>query len=161
MMWRLFLKKLSCGIDPKHDAETIKSFSEHFHVPSHYVMARMKTFWHTTTASIKDTAMVDRPTKPKTKSISDWLSRPYAEYSVAETRRSRLWQALIAFIHSHGGFVVSPPGAKEIKIEILKDSDLPTKLARIGYVPRHFGVGTRITSSGFMPVDVIEITLGK
>ena len=54
---------------------------------------------------------------------------------------------------------MSPPGAKYVRVEILKDSALPVKLVDLGYDPRVAGVNTRITSTGFMPVDVISITL--
>jgi len=42
-----------------------------------------------------------------------------------------------------------------------KDSDLPVKLAELGWNPIQCSSGTRITGRGLMPVDVIEITLGK
>ena len=53
------------------------------------------------------------------------------------------------------------PGASSVRIEIAKDSDLPVKLAELGWNPIQCSSGTRITGRGLMPVDVIEITLGK
>jgi len=44
-----------------------------------------------------------------------------------------------------------------VRIEIPKDSDLPTKLAK--YHPIACGSTTRVTGGGFELVDVIEIVL--
>ena len=44
-----------------------------------------------------------------------------------------------------------------MRIEVLKNSSLPAKLAR--YAPRLCSSGTRIEAGEFLPVDVIEISL--
>jgi hypothetical protein len=96
--------------------------------------------------------MADSP--PKTKpNYEAWVKAQ----SAAIERRKNLFEALHKFISQQGGWLVSPPGAREIRIEIPKKSDLPTKLTH--YNPRHCGVSTRIVSSGFVPVDVIAIYL--
>ena len=77
------------------------------------------------------------------------------------------------------GWVVSPPGAKNLRVEVRRDSTLSAKLVELGYNPTHCGTGTRIASGGtvetiiergkqtarlhdgIIPVDIIEITLGK
>jgi hypothetical protein len=124
--------------------------------------------------------MAERDTK-KTKSVSDWANRPARPETAGLEQRRKLWEALRDFIHSVGSWVVSPPGQKEIRIECRQGSSLPAKLIELGYSPRHCGTGTRITATGttetitkhsttgqpiirqhpgFVPVDIIEITLG-
>ena len=80
--------------------------------------------------------------------------------SLTEQRR-KLWETLNSFIGQEGGWVVSPPGEKHLRVEIPRKSALPSRLLELGYAVRAAGVGTRITPSGFMPVDVIWVTLGK
>jgi len=71
----------------------------------------------------------------------------------------RLWHAIHDFCRQHGGTVVSVPGHKEIRIEIPKDSTLPTKLSALGYQPHHCCATTRITAGTFTTVNVVSITL--
>jgi hypothetical protein len=70
-----------------------------------------------------------------------------------------LLAALTKFIQGSGCFVVSPPGAKIVRVEIPKGSDLPVQLAN--YSPILCGTGTRVTSRGIMDVDIIELSLEK
>lgn len=72
-------------------------------------------------------------------------------------QKKDLWATLAEFTRLNGGWVTSPPSTKTIRIEILKGSTLPVKLAH--YHPRLCGTGTRITNGGFQSVDVIEISL--
>jgi hypothetical protein len=76
-------------------------------------------------------------------------------------QRKRLWAALSDFIHANGGWVVSRPGVKEVRIEIPKNSPLPVKLSELGYHSRLCSTGTRIHTGAWVSVDVVEITLGK
>jgi hypothetical protein len=77
----------------------------------------------------------------------------------AARRRMKLQQSLTAFVEQNGGWITSIPGAKFMRVEVTKDSSLPAKLAQLGFAPYHANVGTRITSCGFTPVDVLEISL--
>jgi hypothetical protein len=77
----------------------------------------------------------------------------------AVEQRKRLWEALSDYVHAQGGWVISRPGIKEIRIEIPKNSSLPTKLVELGYSPRHINTCTRIQLGKIVPVDVVEISL--
>jgi hypothetical protein len=94
-------------------------------------------------------------------------------------QRRKLWEALITYITSNGGWVTGLPGAKHLRAEVPRGSALPAKLMEFGYSIRHCGAGTRLTPggnveiitehstgkpiarhhAGFVPVDIIEITL--
>ena len=113
--------------------------------------------------------------------VSDWVNRPSPAPTSAELeKRRRLWEALSAWVSQHGGWFVSLPGNREIRIEIPQGSSIPARLQEFGFFPRHCGTSTRITGtgttetivehssgepiirhhSGFVPVDILEITLG-
>jgi hypothetical protein len=128
--------------------------------------------------------MADTPRVVKSqKQIDDWARRQAQTDSAraeAAERRQKLFTALNSFISSQGGWVVSTPGAKNLRIECVQGSALPAKLIELGYSPRHCGASTRITGTGgaetitdrrtgnaiirrhdgIIPVDIIEITLG-
>ena len=78
---------------------------------------------------------------------------------MAEQRR-KIWKALTVFIRSNGGHVYR---AQKIYALSYHNSTLAARLLELGYSVRAAGITTRITGStenhGFMPVDVIEITL--
>jgi hypothetical protein len=119
--------------------------------------------------------------KPKT--VREWVNdrRPVRSISVEFEKRRRLWEAMSAFVTGEGGWVTSLPGVKHLRIEVLQGSALPAKLIELGYSVRTAGTGTRITPRGtietitahsatgkpithqhpgFVPIDIIEITLG-
>jgi hypothetical protein len=128
--------------------------------------------------------MADNPRAVKTqKQIDDWTrNQAQAEGAKAEAneRRQKLFTALNTFISAQGGWVVSAPGAKNLRVEMRQGSSLPAKLSEFGYDPRHCGTSTRITPTGIVEtitehstgkpiirhhagiiaVDIIEITLG-
>jgi hypothetical protein len=126
--------------------------------------------------------MAERSTD-KTKTVSDWVNRKPDRPRAAEVEQRRLlWEALRDFIHAAGGWVVSLPGLREVRIECPCGSSLPVKLADLGYSVRAAGSGTRITPTGtvenviehnrtekpiihrhpgIVSVDILEITLGK
>jgi hypothetical protein len=82
----------------------------------------------------------------------------------AELRnREKVWHALNAYIHSAGGWAVSAPGDfKIMRVEVPPNSEIPIRLAERGFRLNYIGSGaTRNTSAGIVPVDVIEIVLGK
>jgi len=79
--------------------------------------------------------------------------------AVEARRRKNLFAALNQVVTEHLGSITSVPGAKIVKMEIPKDSELPEKLKRLGYSPMPCGSITRITGTGFTAYDVIEISL--
>ena len=74
-------------------------------------------------------------------------------------KRQDLWDAMHEFIRNHGGVVTSVSGTKVVRVEIPKESALPSKLRDLGYDPRHIGMTSRTVSGGFTSVDIIEISL--
>jgi hypothetical protein len=76
---------------------------------------------------------------------------------VSEQRR-RLWNALRDFIHSQGGWVISPPFGRLLRIQVEQGSSLPVQLEKAGHRLRHAGMTTRI-GPGFRTVDVLELDL--
>ena len=73
-------------------------------------------------------------------------------------KRRKLWRALTEFIQSHGGWVVSPPSDRYLRVEVPQGSSLPVRLAKIGYSLRHAGLTTRL-DDGFVTIDVLELDL--
>jgi hypothetical protein len=75
-------------------------------------------------------------------------------------RQRRLWNALNDFIRkSGGGWLVSAPHERWLRAEVERGSSLPVKLYEMGYDVQAAGIGTRVTSSGFLPVDIITFKL--
>jgi len=89
--------------------------------------------------------------------IDGTLVMTVAEHERAKKRRE-LWHALTNFIQSHGGWVVSPPSGRYLRVEVPQGSSLPVRLAKVGYSLRHAGMTTRI-GDGFVTVDVLELDL--
>ena len=98
--------------------------------------------------------------KTPTQVFRSW-ARSRGGVSVKDQRRVNLSEALTRFIQGNGGFVTSPPGQRLVRIEIAKDSPLPVKLAEMGYEPILCGQTMRTVSSGFVQVDIIEISLER
>ena len=97
-------------------------------------------------------------------------------------KRQKLWEALNDYVSTAGGWIVSMPGARILRIEIPQRSPLAAKLSELGYRVLHVGVGTRLTPGGtvetitahstqptpiirqhpgWLPVDILEIELAK
>ncbi len=87
--------------------------------------------------------------KPQRKRITD-AKELEAEIKLSATRQQRLqkiteekrklWTALNDYIRAEGSFIVSPPYATPVRLEITnKDSALPALLARYGYNPHYAG----------------------
>ena len=79
-------------------------------------------------------------------------------------KQKKLWEALSAYITQQGGWVVSVPGLKVLRLEIPQGSSLASKLSELGWVPRHAGTGTRLSPGRtpeeiFRSVDIVEVTL--
>jgi hypothetical protein len=112
----------------------------------------------------------------KTKNYIDWKNRPFAKDANAEQKRQQAekWSALAEWIRKHGGSVVSIHGAKTLRIEVPKNSELPAKLRELGYITVSHGSISRIVgtdyvkpsdelygarTSPFAEYDVLEIRL--
>jgi hypothetical protein len=79
-------------------------------------------------------------------------------------RRNELWQSLNRFVRENGGAVVSIPGLSPLRIEISKNSNLPTQLIDAGYAVHQAGRTSRVggdPKNPFEQVDVIEVDLPK
>jgi hypothetical protein len=95
--------------------------------------------------------------------------KPYGSDSVSNIdaqrrRRNELWQNLNRYIRENGGAVVSIPGTSPLRVEISKNSNLPTTLANAGYQCHQAGRTTRIVGDAknpFEQVDVIQVDLPK
>lgn len=100
--------------------------------------------------------MADAIQKAKLKNpYVDWKNRPFATNASAEERRrqSERFSALSEFIRKHGGFVTSPPG-KVLRVEVMKGSVLPAKLAELGYnVVSHGSVSRVVGIDRVSPTD--------
>jgi hypothetical protein len=82
----------------------------------------------------------------------------------AKRRRNELWQNLNRYIRENGGAVVSIPGLSPLRIEISKNSNLPTQLSNAGYQCHQAGRTSRIggdPKNPFEQVDVVEVDLPK
>ena len=93
--------------------------------------------------------------------VTSWVDGALTMTAAAHERakkRRELWLALTDFIQSHGGWVVSPPSGRYLRIEVPQGSSLPVRLAKVGYGLRHAGMTTRI-GDGFVTVDVLELDL--
>ena len=44
-------------------------------------------------------------------------------------KRRELWRALTDFIQNHGGWVVSPPSSRYLRVEVPQGSSLPVRRA--------------------------------
>jgi hypothetical protein len=70
-----------------------------------------------------------------------------------------LWDALNEFVRSNGGWLVSAPGEKWLRVEVPRDSLLPSRLIECGYGVRAAGITTLVTANGLMPTEIISFTL--
>jgi hypothetical protein len=86
-----------------------------------------------------------------------WLSASASRASEKDQNRIKLFETLEKYIRASGGFVVSPPGDRVLRIEIPRGSDLPVRLA--AYRPVLCGSSMRTTNAGFVNVDIVEIVL--
>jgi hypothetical protein len=72
--------------------------------------------------------------------------------AAATENRKLLWQALNQFISRHGGYLISPPHVKRLLVEVPQYSELPDKLADLGYNLQMAHTNTRIIGGNFVPV---------
>ncbi|MGB9020507.1 MAG: hypothetical protein WCC77_23120 [Pseudolabrys sp.] len=92
------------------------------------------------------------------------LNPTRTEYKPVSEKQRQLWQALYEYITQQGGWVVSIPFLKNLRIEVSPGSSLPAKLLEFGYTVRDAGTGTRLSPGNtseeiFRAVDIVEITL--
>jgi hypothetical protein len=109
--------------------------------------------------SSKSIVKAQRFTNDKPQRISDWVNRPQVERTDLLEKRKKLWDTLGKYIHDNGGWVISIPHKKTLRIEVAAGSSLPSKLIEFGYTPTYCGVGTRITAGSVKRVDVLQIKL--
>ena len=74
-----------------------------------------------------------------------------------------VWSGLNHFIHRNGGWLVSLPHERCLRMEARQDSELPDKLYDLGYDLKLVCSNTRIEGGWFLPVSVyqFQIPLGK
>ncbi len=70
-----------------------------------------------------------------------------------------LWETLNQFIRQSGGFLISSPAEKYLRIEVPNESALPDKLFDLGYDLRPAGANTRIVGGRFLPVRVYSFRI--
>jgi len=78
--------------------------------------------------------------------------------------RKRLWLSLNNVMTNSGGWIVSVPGMKRVRIEAREGAGLANKLAELGYAIDHCGIGMRtvgMATHSFVPVEIFEITLPR
>jgi hypothetical protein len=83
--------------------------------------------------------------------------------SVEFRSREKVWHSLANYIHANRGWCTSNPGDfKYMRAEIPPGSEIPIRLAERGFKLNFLGSpATRIVGGNIVPVDIIEITLGK
>jgi hypothetical protein len=94
--------------------------------------------------------MADTPkTKTKNERVS-WRNKPYDSSRSNEAhRRAELWGAFNDFVRENRGWITSPPGTRQAILETEKNSELPQKLARLGYMVNELpGAYGRLTGAG-------------
>jgi hypothetical protein len=91
----------------------------------------------------------------------NWLNRPYAAYTAHVEKQRKLFDALNAFVSEQGGWVVSPPGDKKVRIEVPQNSGLIIRLAESGYKIHFCTTSTHNTGNGVVQTDIFELTLPR
>jgi hypothetical protein len=72
-------------------------------------------------------------------------------------KQRSLWEALNSFIRRNGGWTVSAPDCWPIQMQCAFTSDLPAKLAEVGYQLVSVGSITRVTNDGPTRVESFQI----
>jgi hypothetical protein len=110
-----------------------------------------------TNSSASQVETVRSSSQSPTSIYRSWARDRASGASKTALHRLSLLNALSKFVHANGGFVVSPPGEKVVRIEVPRGSDLPVRLA--AYHPVACGCTTRVTYGDIAQMDVIEIVL--
>jgi hypothetical protein len=109
------------------------------------------------TASASEIQTVRSSSRTPSQIYRSFMSANASRPSVKDERRIKVFETLEKFVRSHGGSIISPPGARFLRIECPRGSDLPVKLAH--YNPVAAGSTMRTTNLGLFPADVFEISL--
>jgi hypothetical protein len=80
------------------------------------------------------------------------IYKPMCERPAAESKWSKAkvadrkskFAALNAWVRVRGGWIVSVPGDREVRIETLENSGIPEELRKLGYTLSNLGQGERI-----------------
>ncbi len=67
-------------------------------------------------------------------------------------KQHELWPALAEFIRRKGGFLVSTPTERNLRIEVPQHSELPDELESLGYDLKPAGTNERIIAERIVPV---------
>jgi hypothetical protein len=86
------------------------------------------------------------------KAVVDFEDQIKAKVAATQTRR-KLWQALNEFISRRGGYLISPPHAKRLCVEVPQYSTLPDELIDLGYNLQPGGANTRAQGSAVETVE--------
>ena len=86
------------------------------------------------------------------------MATPSCRHAEEKRRQNEAWHTLNQFISQQGGLVVTPTG-KMLRIEVVKEFTLPAKLIELGFKVWAVGQNTRVTPYGFLPFNVIEISV--
>jgi hypothetical protein len=87
--------------------------------------------------------MADTAAAKKTRTSSSLWARTKPRNDPDTARRQQLWSAVNEYVGRHGGWITSPPGTQDVRIETPINSELPAKLSELGYRVLHVGTGTR------------------
>jgi hypothetical protein len=84
-------------------------------------------------------------------------------FDAMRNRHEKLRAAITAYCHRNGGYLISLPTDKVLRLEVPGASELPDKLFDLGYDLRSAGSNTRIIGDRLVPVRVytFQISPGK
>src|SRR5262245_26019583 len=89
----------------------------------------------------------------------DRWKHPAKEPPKVSEQQKRLWDAVNDYVTQNGGWVVSVPHLRDVRVELPKDSALAIKLTEFGYAIVAAGTSTRVTTKGLEVVDVVAFKL--
>jgi hypothetical protein len=95
--------------------------------------------------------------------LSNWLrDRAVAPPLAVQREKARkLFEALNTLVTQQGGWVISPPGDRHVRIKVPQNSGLIIRLAEAGHKIRFCTTSTHNTGNGVTPTDVFELTLPR
>lgn len=103
-----------------------------------------------------------RPIRDPEKTVDDKTAQ--VDDATRKERRER-WASLNSAITNFGGWVVSIPGMRRMRIECREGCNLAEKLETLGYAVDRRGTGSRLVGSegrdGTINVEIIEISLPR
>ena len=96
--------------------------------------------------------------KQRAKAVLDLEQKRKFDIATNEKQRE-LWHALNNYISRHGGFLISPPAEKYLRVEIPQYSALADGLHDLGYDLREAGTGERIVGGKFLPTRIFRFQI--